>query len=98
MMQNGVCYQQAPLVLRTSESVCFLLPTPTASDGQQYSIMSNATWRPDQANGKPRKVLPDGRTASAGLCRLWMLTGYEMPAEFSEMMMGYPLGWTDLEH
>lgn len=41
----------------------------------------------------------NGGTWSAGLGRLWKLaTGSQLPPSVAEWMMGFPIGWTDLEH
>ena len=96
MTRNGIAYQLALSGLHTFGIESGSLPTPTASDGAQGSILCQVT--PDQTTGKPRKVNRNGQTWSAGLGRLFrMATGaYPMP-KFWEWMMGYPPDWTALK-
>lgn len=93
-MRNGECYLRPMSAIRTCVSESGLWPTPKARD-----------WR--SGGTDPRKVqtrierrrnqgvidLPD-----AAVHRLWKpgLTGLLNPS-FSESLMGWPTGWSDLE-
>jgi hypothetical protein len=84
MMRNGIVYQRRPLVL-ISEATEFsslpIIPRPVACDGK--------------GSGRIRHE----RLQSMNL-RDWWNVNYSFvypPVRVSEYLMGFPLGWTDLE-
>jgi hypothetical protein len=83
-MRSGVCYQQQMLVRRTKENVSGLLPTPMASDwkGGTVSIRRDT--------GKQR--LDQFRD----WCKCMHGLTYPIP-DHSEVVMGWPIGWSDLK-
>lgn len=87
-MQNGRCYRRAPWVRHIHEKGCSLWPTPTATDttGRGYHISS----------GKIRLALPGAIQVAEGNHYQNPGTRKTNPA-FVEYLMGFPIGWTDLE-
>jgi len=84
-MRNGVCYQQEPLAQITKEIESGLLPTPTARDYNGHTITQK---RPKGFN----KVLPNVFKLE------FQLHGQCYPhPTFSEELMQWPVGWTDLK-
>ena len=85
MMRNGIAYELRPLATRTNGTVSGLLPTPRYSDGKKGS-----------------GIRKDGGGAYgigyviARLLGLSQQTTTKFDPAFSELLMGYPIGWTDL--
>ena len=75
------------------EEAVALWPTPTTQENEH----PNAIW-----NEKNRRVSPGGTTYSANLAdRVRMSDGQnggKLNPTWVEWLMGFPLGWTDLEH
>lgn len=95
-MRNGECYRPANWERHTHESGCFALPTATKSDAGCGEIMCET--RPDSITGKPRKINANGETWSCGLGRIFRIaTGLPIHPSFSEWLMGFPTGWSELE-
>lgn len=95
-MRNGECYRPAKWEHHTHESGCFALPTATKSDAGCGEIMCET--RPDSITGKPRKINANGETWSCGLGRIFRIaTGLPIHPNFSEWLMGFPTGWSELE-
>ena len=81
---NRLLFQLLPSTLRTGEIGSGLLPTPTASQEAK-----NATLPGSQIN----------RDNLAGaLLRAGEKPGGQMNPEWVEWLMGFPIGWTDLDH
>ena len=81
MIVNGIAYRLPPLVRRISEIGYGLLPTPQARDWKDGSKPSR--------HGRNNASLP------VELSELGH-PGRMLPA-FPEWVMGFPIGWTDLE-
>ena len=71
LMQNGVCWEQTPLVLPINETVYgFSLPTPVASDATSGAVIGKNDMFYTTSTGMPRKVNQNGKDGSVGLGRL----------------------------
>jgi hypothetical protein len=85
MMRNGKTYQRQPWALPIAENASGLLPTPTKSD----------------AKGSPRNRWNGNEKSHGNLCEV-LRDGPNDPIyphpDFVEQMMGFPTGWTDLQH
>jgi hypothetical protein len=88
-----------PLEVRLSDDAYGLLPTPTVTDGTIHgALISKSSILKLDKNGIPRRYLYDGRSASLGLGRLYLLlTGELLPPEESESLMAWPTDWTALK-
>lgn len=84
-MQSGIVYQLQPLAIPTRGTVSGLLPTPRYSDGKKGS-----------------GIRKDGGGAYgigyviARLLGLSQQTTTKFDPGFSELLMGYPIGWSAL--
>jgi hypothetical protein len=85
MTRNGIAYRLPILACRKAGTAFGLLPTLTASDAKQAR---NAT--------APGRSLANGQTMTDWL-RLNVGRGMLHP-ESAEWLMGFPEGWTELEH
>jgi hypothetical protein len=99
MMRNGTIYQLPQLVRVTVATDYLLYPTPTASDATTGAIIGKKD-KFYQTKGLPRKINQNGKDGSVGLGRLvkiWpkMVSG-ELNPPWVEWLMGFPLGWTEL--
>lgn len=81
-MHDGVCFRLAPLVRHTCESDCSFWPTPTAS-------MATRGWTMLGRPGKGRYRRETLENCAGIGCRL--------PVSMQESIIGWPIGWTDLE-
>lgn len=84
-MRNGRLYPRAPWVPHMCDDDCSLWPTPTASmDGRGFGIpMHNRT----------------GRYRQSIVSRVQELVGahgWRIHPHFTEALMGFPLGWTEI--
>ena len=71
LMQNGVCWEQTPLELPTSETVFgFSLPTAVASDATSGAVIGKNDMFYTTSTGMPRKINQNGKDGSVGLGRL----------------------------
>jgi len=94
LMRNGGCWAQTSLVQRIAGTEFGWLPTPTATD-----------WMTGKVNGIEhrnrrfiRTSLTSGTEFGANLRDAFrLMTGKALPPNFSEWMMGWPIGWTDLK-
>jgi hypothetical protein len=91
MMRNGKCYRLSPLVPRIDASASSLLPTPTKSDGLVSSFTTYQGAAACILSGKHQNRWFYYRTVYSNL------KGCYPNPRFTEMMMGFPLGWTDLK-
>jgi hypothetical protein len=85
MTQSGVLYRQPDWVRPIDANACSLWPTPRAS------MWKNRKWwtRPSGDH--------HGNLEEVGPLRYPDLLGQEMSPEWIEWLMGFPIGWTDLE-
>jgi hypothetical protein len=96
--QGHLYFQLSPSAPRISGYARSLSPTPTASDGSAWKRVKK-----DDVIGSLRRALaPKKGKRHAGTMRdTYLLQALEyspkQAAEFQEMMMGYPVGWTDLK-
>lgn len=85
MMRNGIAYRRAQSAQSTKENGSFSLPTIVATEGRgscRNRYIGSQHFR--------------GSKMSEGLRTCESDPLYTHP-RFAEMMMGYPIGWTDLE-
>lgn len=86
MMRSGRLFPLAPWVRHTCDSACSLWPTPTASmDGRGFGIPLH-----DRT----------GRYKRSTVLRVQELVGnhgWRIHPNFTEALMGFPLGWTEIE-
>jgi hypothetical protein len=94
LMRDGVSYRQQTAVLPTEETGSGFLPTPVASDCK--GGRSNTIHYKNQRFVRISQTT--GTEFGAKLSGAYQLmTGNPLPESFSEWMMGWPLGWTDLK-
>jgi hypothetical protein len=94
LMRDGECWALTQLERHTEGSGFGWWPTPTATD-----------WMTGKVNGIEyrnrrfiRTSLTSGTEFGANLRDAFrLMTGEALQASFSEWMMGWPLGWTDLK-
>jgi DNA (cytosine-5)-methyltransferase 1 len=87
MTQNGTAYRLPQLVRLTDAIGCSSLPTPQASDNRDRGCMEDASVKRRIKMGKQiglSTAVKEKRT-SGTLNPTWV-----------EWLMGFPLGWTDL--
>ena len=93
LMQDGVLWEQTPLVLPTEGKDFGWLPTPVATD-YMTGKLNGIEYRSKRFI---RTSLTSGTEFGAKLADAFrLMTTKALPPNFSEWMMGYPLGWTDL--
>jgi hypothetical protein len=106
MTQNGTAYRLAPLAPLTDEIESGSWPTPTASEytgpgnaGQGGDNLRTAVWRTPQArDGNPRGASdPRRREAQGHSVSLHDQIGGQLNPTWVEWLMGFPIGFTDLE-
>ncbi len=86
MTRSGQLFPLAPLVRHTCDSECSLWPTPTASmDGRGFGIPLH------ERTGRYRKSTVLRVHALVGA------HGWRIHPNFTETLMGLPLGWTEIE-
>ncbi len=103
LMRNGECLEQTPLVRHTSETGYGLWQTPVAD----YACNREAgKWN---SRGEPKlsaqvKLLPTPRAfmhkdsaTDRGKGNLGEVVGGQLNPTWVEWLMGWPLGWTDLQ-
>lgn len=89
IMQNGKIYELQTWVRRTEENEYGLLPTPRASDG-------DIAGRQKIQTTYQTAIKRFGKWGLRLSEVLAMTLGLQHQPELSEWMMGYPIGWTDL--
>jgi hypothetical protein len=101
MTRNGIAYPLPPLAPLTYETEFGYLPTPQASDSlHEFSPATNmlVLW-----NKETTGLRPSGAKIGSSLrwCREFVMeqqrTGGNLNPEWYEVLMGYPIGWTELE-
>jgi hypothetical protein len=94
LMHDGALYQQQTAVHPTEETGSGFWPTPVASDC--IGGRSNTVHYKNQRFVRISQTT--GTEFGAKLSGAYQLmTGNPLPESFSEWMMGWPLGWTDLK-
>ncbi len=89
LMRSGRCYQLPPWVPRTAEIGCSSWPTPTASDAKRVTDFSRETLE---------KVFASRRPGNCYLAEVLVGDyGVGLTPEFSEWLMGIPIGWTSVD-
>lgn len=91
-MRNGTAYQRQPLVPRIDATAYSLWPTPQASDAMRVRLRVESLTRTYDRKRKGihgAAILPEVLAAEFATSQ----TG-----EFTEWLMGFPIGWTDLGH
>lgn len=94
MWDDGAAYPLPLLDSSTNGDGCGLLPTPVVRDGKSFYVATKKT---------ALRVMR--RTGSVGRQLHWMQYGIVFHGlkkgwanpRFSELMMGWPIGWTDLQ-
>lgn len=85
-MRNGRLYRRAPWVPHMCDDDCSLWPTPTASMGKRGFGL---TLDPDCDRYRPSTI--------ARAQALVHAHGWKIHPHFTEALMGFPLGWTEIE-
>ncbi len=76
-----------------------LLPTVTASDATCGQILCASDTYKTTSSGTLRRYNRNGKNSSLSLGRLIRLkTGFGLHPAITEVMMGFPIGWTELNH
>jgi len=92
IMRNGEIYPLQASGLVIKEKGIGLLPTPRASDGIAWSRKSKTN-----VQESIQKCLMRFRDVSLPLIWMWNQISARQSIIYTEMMMGYPKGWTDLK-
>jgi len=85
MMRSGTAYRLPPLALPISEIGCGLWPTPTKVDGEH----------PGRVKWKPHQQLALSQAANLTRQEAGLPSGQIDPS-FRELLMGYPMSWTEV--
>lgn len=91
MWDVGAAYRLAPLDSTTNGDGCGLLPTPVARDGKSFYVATRRT----ALRVMRKKPLRQLHWSQYGTVYHDLKKGWANP-RFSELMMGWPIGWTDL--
>ncbi len=92
MMRNGKLYRRQTMAQNTKEKDYLSLPTPRASDGIRWTYNKKI----DVQKSISKVVLRSGDYALTYLW-LWNQISVTQAVELTEMMMGFPVGWTVLD-
>ena len=88
LMRNGECWEQIPLGLVTIEKEFGYWPTPTATDWKATGKLETLKRQGDK-NGAGHQNRPQYQYARK--------YNMKMPLAAQEILMKWPLGWTDLK-
>ena len=88
LMRNGECWEQTPLGLVTIEKEFGYWPTPTATDWKATGKLETLKRQGDK-NGAGHQNRPQYQYARK--------YNMKMPLAAQEILMKWPLGWTDLK-
>jgi hypothetical protein len=88
LMRNGECWEQTPLGLVTIEKEFGYWPTPTATDWKGTGKLETLKRQGDK-NGAGHQNRPPYQYARK--------YNMKMPLAAQEILMKWPLGWTDLK-
>lgn len=92
MTRNGIAYQWSPLAYRIFVRGHGLFPTPQASDGMRFR------FSPKQILQAKQNHEAKGTTLGSYLARDLAERFMASPTpQLSEALMGFPIGWTDLQ-
>ena len=92
MWDAGAAYRLPPVDTITNGNGCGLLPTPVSRDGKSFYVVTKET-----ALRVMRKIpLHQLHWMQYGVVWHDLKKGWANP-RFSEKMMGWPIGWTDLQ-
>ncbi len=90
----GAAYRQRPLDTTTNGNGCGLLPTPVTRDGASFYVTTYQTaLRIMRKTGSSSRQL---HWMQYGVISHGLKKGWANP-RFSELMMDWPIGWTDLQ-
>ena len=92
MWAGGAAYPQEQLDWTTNGDGCGLLPTPLTRDGKSFYVCTKKTALRVMQN----KPLHQLHWSQFGIVYHDLKKGWANP-RFSELMMGWPTGWTDLQ-
>ena len=87
MMRNGIVTERPGLTPLTKENASSLLPTVTANTAKNTALGIN--W-----NMREKKCHLDG----VFMNQHGLKTGERLQPAFLEWMMGFPIGWTEVQH
>jgi len=93
MMRSGIAYQRPMLALPIGATEFGLLPTPQASDGPKWYRVRRSSAMRRVSDGRQEMLIH----AVARLKGYPKWSVYIANPRFWELMMGYPIGHTDLE-
>lgn len=101
-MRNGTAYQLPPLVRRTCVTAYILWPTPKANDDNRspeaWEIARMRGYEKRKATGKSSGGPASARgSLSVTLRRESGQNNGQPNPKWIEWLMGFPIGWTDLE-
>jgi len=89
MTVNGRLYRLDNSVRPTSENDGLQLPTPTVNEAKNNPSGASQWARHDSLNVEAAKLHGLNKTTGKD---------FQLNPQFVEEMMGFPIGWTDLEH
>jgi len=92
MMRNGKVYRRRRLVARISARGSGLWPTPNHSDGMRLRLSTQTILNAIASHAKRDKKLGAYLAIKTAVDY-----GASPTPELSEYLMGFPIGWTDLE-
>ena len=96
IMQNGKQYELVNLECPIRGKGCGLLPTPNRADGDQSNktyLRKKETWE----NTSCLTAYAMGKTLNLKGTEKRPVGNWILNPVFTEKMMGYPVGWTDLK-
>jgi hypothetical protein len=91
MWDGGAAYRLPLLDSTTNGDGCGLLPTPVARDGRSFYVCTRET----ALRVMRKKPLRQLHWSQFGVVYHGLRKGWANP-QFSELMMGWPTGWSDL--
>lgn len=103
MMRNGTVYRQHPLAPLTDVIGFSLWPTPQAFDSHNSGMkQTDEAWHRRLSRGGCSNLAEMVETPRWYTGRIpegqWTWGTGQLNPLFSEYLMGFPIGWTDLEH
>lgn len=100
-MRSGKAFQRQPLVRLTSESAFLYLPTPQASDSyfeKEKDCNALVLFRKETTGTRPSGAkIGSSLRWSREFVQEQMRTGGVLNPQWYEVLMGYPIGWTESE-
>lgn len=92
MMRSGTAFRLPPSAPRTTETASGLLPTPAAREWKDRSSVEILS-KLDRGDGVAKRIARIG--LQSGVLDPQTIVG--LNPRFGELMMGYPVSWTDCE-